>query len=406
MTRENQPYDRSDIRRLNAINILDTLKTGGPMSRAGIAARSGLTRATVSNIASDLIAASLIIETEYDGRGQGRPGLLMDLNPDCGCMVGLEIDLDRLVVVLANAGMQELWRDERRFESGAARLEVLEEAARLVQRALQRGRRRGLDCLGVCVAWAGLVDRERGELAYGPTFGWKHVPLKADWEKRFGVPVAVENEAHAAAIGAYHFGPTRREGNLIYASLGVGLAAGVFVDGVLLRGSRGYAGQVGHMPFADNGVTCDCGKQGCWLTEVGLPAVRRKLTAAGVRLPRGAGGGRGWVDAVCEMAAKGDPAVQQVITEFGWQMGRGLAQLVQTFNPSVVITGGHAGRLLVLAEPAMRRALAEHALPHMAQPLELLVSISGEDHLRGCLATVLDRLLTDPAIGKQGSQPA
>jgi len=101
-----QRYDRNDIRRLNAVSVLDTLRANGPISRAQIAATVGLTRATVSNIVAELLKASLVSETEYDEGKAGRPGLLLNLNPNSGFMIAVDIDLDRISVVLANVGQR------------------------------------------------------------------------------------------------------------------------------------------------------------------------------------------------------------------------------------------------------------------------------------------------------------
>jgi predicted NBD/HSP70 family sugar kinase len=395
-----QKYDRSDIRRLNAVSVLNQLRANGALSRANIAAALGLTRATVSNIVTDLLAVSLLRETKYVEGRAGRPGLLLELNPDCGCMIALAIDLDRISLVVTNAGQDVLWREEVQSEVAVGADATVSIAVRLVEQALECGRQRGLDCLGISVAWAGLVNHSDGELAYGPTSGWSHIPLKADWESRFGVPVAVENEAHAGAIGVHHFGERPGVKNLIYLSVGVGLAAGVFMDGVLVRGKQGFAGQVGHTLFTHQGVDCSCGKRGCWVSEVGASAVVRKLAAAGVVVSDGASGdGVDWVESVAVRAREGDPLVLEVLDGVGRQLGNGLAGLVQTFNPSQVVVGGSLGRLMEFVEPAIREAMLAETLPYMANLLGLSVHGSGEDQLQGCLATVFDGLMKNPDIG-------
>ena len=391
-----QKYDRGDIRRLNAVSVLNQLRVHGTLSRANIATELGLTRATVSSIVADLITASLVLETEYAGGAAGRPGLLLELNPDCGCMIALEIDLDRISLLFTNAGQESLWRQAVQLEAEASADATLARAAELVEQALERGRRKDLPCLGISVAWAGLVNHSDGRLAYGPTSGWSQIPLKADWEARFKVPVTVENEAHAAAIGMHHFGPRPGVRNLIYLSLGVGLGAGVYVDGSLLRGKFGYSGQVGHTHFAENGITCSCGKQGCWVTEISLPALLRKLAAAGVELPRGNGSELDVLDALYQLAQAGDAPVLEVLNAVGRQIGEGAAALVQAFNPSQIIFGGRMGKLVKLVEPVVQSALLEHTLPYMAEALEIVVNQSDDDSLLGGLATVFDATMTNP----------
>lgn len=394
-----QRYDRGDIRQMNAVSVLNQLRLKGLLSRANIASELGLTRATVSSIVSDLLEVSLVREVEYSEGRAGRPGLLLALNPGYGCMVAVDFDLDRISLVLANMGRETLWRVSVPVDVSADSAAVLELAAELVEQALGRGLELGLKCVGVCVAMAGLVDHTNGVLVYGPTSGWGNVELRADWESRFGVSVAVENEAHAGAIGVHHFGERPGVKNLIYLSVGVGLAAGVFVDGVLVRGKQGFAGQVGHTLFAHDGVDCGCGKRGCWVAEIGASAVVRKLVDAGVEISKGSSGGVGWVELVADRARAGDPVVLSVLDGVGRQVGCGLARLVQAFNPSQVVVGGGLGRLMELVEPAIREAMLAETLPYMADSLGLSVHGSGEGQLQGCLATVFDGLMKNPNIG-------
>ncbi|TVP76299.1 MAG: ROK family transcriptional regulator [Puniceicoccaceae bacterium] len=393
-----QKYDRGDIRRLNAVSVLNQLRSNGAQSRAKIASALGLTRATVSNIVAELIAASIVHETEYVTGEAGRPGLLVRLNANYGCMLAVDLDLDRTTVVLANVGQEILWRESRPLSVGAPAQEGLRVVSELIERALEVGQAKHLNCFGICVACAGMVDRLLGQLAYGPTSHWEHVSLRDEWESRFGVPVYVENEAHAGATWGHHYGPRPGVQDLVYLSLGVGLAAGVFVDGVLLRGQQGFAGQVGHTFFADNYVRCSCGKHGCWVTEIGAIAVRRKLVEAGVAIPEDAGANGDWVEWVYERANKGDAAIMNVLQSVGVQLGSGAARLVQTFNPSVLIVGGRLGKLMSLVEPTIQEALFEQTLPIMAKSLQVVVSDSSDNHLMGGLATVFDVLMRNPKL--------
>ncbi|MDQ8187442.1 ROK family transcriptional regulator [Pelagicoccus sp. SDUM812002] len=389
-------YDRGDIRRLNAVSALKQLREHGPLSRAQIADKLGLTRATVSAIVADLISASLVSESEYEEGGVGRRGMLLDLNPSCGSMIAVELDIDRVVVVLANLGMKFLWRGEASLSAPVSADEGLRRAGALVENALRRGEELDLPCFGIGVAWAGLVKRATGELAYGPISGWQSVPIKGDWEARFGTPVYVENEAHAGAIAAHHLGMPRGVRDLIYLSLGVGLSSGVFVDGGLLRGSEGYAGQVGHTPFVAEGHLCGCGRKGCWVTEIGASGVLRKLRAEGVHLPDAADSSLDWIPGICEMAQAEDPRVLRVLAEEAKQIGEGLVQLVQVFNPSRVVLGGHLRDILALCEDQIRETLEQRVLYPMGKDVTVIVSASPEDQLKGCLATVFEAVMSNP----------
>ena len=176
----------------------------------------------------------------------------------------------------------------------------------------------------------------------------------------------------------------------------MGLAAGIFVEGVLLRGAEGYAGQVGHTRFIGNDVACACGKTGCWVTEVGAAGILRKLEDKGVKL----NAGEDWVEGVQQLISDLDPYTFEVLNEVGSQLGQGLARLVQSFNPSTIIVGGRLGRLLQSVEPAIRESLQAETLPHMAEALEIIISNSGDDPLIGCLATIFDDVMKNPPLGE------
>lgn len=396
-----QKYDRGDIREMNTINVLEALRTNGPLSRARIASRLGLTRATVSNIVSPLLESALIYETEFDDKGSGRPGMLLNLNPELGCMIAVEIDLDSVSLVLAKVGLEVIWKHREPVRVVDTLEGILSRAENMVRQALVRARRLKLRCFGICVAWAGLVNREDGRLEYGPTSGWRSVPLRANWERRFGVPIYVENEAHAGAIAAYHFGPRAGARNFIYLSVGVGLAAGIFVDGILLRGKRGFAGQVGHTFFEANGETCACGKQGCWVTEVGAKAVMRKLIDAGVQMPSSAGAGKDWIEWIAAKAASGDGRVLEVLSQVGRQLGYGAARIVEAFNPSTVIVGGRLARIMLPVEAEVRSTILAQTLPCMREELELFIGNESVDPLMGGLATVFDAIIKNPSLSNR-----
>lgn len=392
-----QRFDRSDIRQLNTISVLNQLRSKGALSRAQIASELGLTRATISKITLELLDASFLEETHFTEGGAGRPGMLLNLNGEYGCIVAVEIDLDRVSIVVADFRRSIFWREEKPLKVGVSAVESLEFIAGLIDEALAAGGARKLKCLGIGVAWAGLVAHEEGRLVYGPSSGWKDIGLKGLWEDRYSMPIYVENEANAAAIGCYYVNKRSEEFDLIYLSLGAGLAAGVISGGRLLRGRMGFAGQVGHVPFSNNGIDCSCGRKGCWVTEIGAAAVFRKLARRGITIQNDPLDEEDPLQQVFEKALNGDDRVRQVLVDVGRQLALGAAQLVQTFNPSTLLVGGRLGKLMKLVESEIGETLSALALPGMVEDFHFRVSDTGEDPLVGCLAIVHEAILSDPS---------
>ncbi len=391
-----QRFDRSDIRHLNTLSVINQLRQKRALSRAQIASELGLTRATVSKITLDLLDASFIEETHLDEGKTGRPGMLLSLNAAYGFIIAVEIDLDRVTIAVADFSRTIFWRDNHPLKSGASAGQSLRMIAAGIDSALAAGKGRGMECLGIAVAWAGLVAHDEGRLVYGPSSKWRNIRLKALWEERYNVPVFVENEANAAALCCHYTHQSTRTNNLIYLSLGGGLAAGIISEGRVLRGQKGFAGQIGHVPFSDNGITCSCGRKGCWVTEIGLAAIARKLTSRGI-MPLDPETFEDDVLALIGNSAKDAQAVRAVLIEVGQKLALGAAQLIHTFNPSTLVIGGRLGKLLKQVEKEIRESLDALALPGMLDDFNFMVSASGEDPLIGSLAIVHDAILSDPS---------
>ena len=272
--------DQLFVRRLNTSLVMDCLRTHGPLSRAGLSAAVGLNRSTVSSVINDLLEENFVREIGLQPSERGRPGMLLELNPDGGCAVGVEIGVDFLSVVLTDFIAQVLWRQRITSNPQDEQSAIIERAEGIVQEALEIGEGRGLRLLGIGLGVPGLVDIRQGNLVFAPNLRWRNVPFRQMWTRRFDLPIFVENEANAAALGEYYSGVARDVQNLIYLSAGIGLGGGIIIKGKLFRGSGGYAGEIGHMTVDPDGELCGCGKRGCWETVVGPRAIVRRVKEA------------------------------------------------------------------------------------------------------------------------------
>lgn len=399
--------DQVLVRKLNTSLIMECLRTSGPLSRAGLSAATGLNRSTVSSIVTDLLEKGLVREIglQFSTR-TGRPGMLLELNPDGGCAVGVEIGVDFISAVLTDFVARVLWRKRIPTNPEEGQDVIIGQAEEIVQEALAVGRGRGLPLLGIGLGVPGLVDIHEGTLVFAPNLRWCDVPLRQMWTQRFGLPVFVENEANAAALGEYYFGNARGVQNLIYLSAGVGLGGGIIIKGKLFRGSNGYAGEVGHMTVDPDGELCGCGKRGCWETLVGPRAIARRVRRA---LESGEQSSipsliendldRIDVSIVVQAAQAGDPVARTALEEVGTYLGIGISNLVNAFNPEMVVVGGVlslAGPFLV---PIIEETVQTHALPQPRKALTITTSAHGVDAcVMGAAALVLDEVLREPML--------
>lgn len=212
--------------------------------------------------------------------------------------------------------------------------------------------------LAVGVSIGGPLDAERGIVHSPPNLpGWDAVPLKDLLAERFKVPIHVEHDARAGALAEWLFGAGKGVDDLIYLTFGTGLGAGLIVDGRLVRGARGDAGEVGHWRMLRRGPQA-YGKTGSWealSSGAGLPRLARYLYPAA-----------GWpadltAETLIGQARTGDPRAARVIRVSADWLGRGIAQLVDLLNPEVVVLGSLAVRAGDLFLPTVRRVVAREA---------------------------------------------
>jgi glucokinase-like ROK family protein len=397
--------DQNWVRRKNRAIILETLRTSRTLSRAGLADATRLNPSTVSSIISELINENLVRETVLIQPAIGRPGRLVELNPLGGCSVGVEINVDYVMVILTDFTANILLRARRELRPADSQALALDRVERLIMQALVEGQSSGLRPLGIGVGLPGLVSFPKGELKLAPNLHWKNVPLQELWAEKFTLPVYVENEANVAALGEFYFGDAQGVENFVYLSAGIGLGGGVLINGKLFRGSSGYASEVGHMTIDPQGSLCSCGRRGCLETLAGPRAVVERVKKT---LQLGAQSslssvGNGQLtsltfDMVFDAAQAGDPVAVSALEDVGSALGIGVANLINIFNPERIILGGALSLASSILLPVVKRELQENSLEPSAENVQITVSALGADAcVMGAIALVLDEILRDPS---------
>ncbi len=400
------PADQAAVRKHNTATVMDVLRHHAPLSRAELAARIGLNRSTVSSIIYDLLQQGLICETELQTARMGRPGMLLTLNSHGGGAVGLEIGVDFISILLCDFLAQVLWRERIPTTPKDTQAVILERAANLISQALTMAATQHLRLLGLGVGLPGLVDLNEGQLIVAPNLRWRDVPLRMLWSQRFGLPIFVENEANAAALGEYYFGAAKDVKNFLYLSAGVGLGGGIILNGQLYRGSHGYAGEIGHMTLYPNGLQCGCGKIGCWETVVGPRALIRRvqhdIQNGANSLVRTLVSGNLeaiTVAAIVEAANAGDVTALAALDDVAHHLSVGIANLVNILNPSLVVLGGALNTASRFLLPTIEAAVKENVLGPAQDDLRIAPSAHGADAcVIGAVALVLDEILQSPGL--------
>ena len=397
--------DHVSLRRNNLSVVLRHVRESGPKSRARIAADTGLNKATVSSLVAELVERGLLREGPADStRALGRPGQLVELDGSGVCGIGAEINVDYIAVsALDLAGDTVI---ERRDPLDVAHLDpstTLDRVADLVREAVTATQARAGQLAGVTVAVPGLVQGDTGDLRLAPNLGWGEVQVIQEMRSRLGepsYPLHVDNEANLAALAAYsELRKNTPVQDLVLLTGAVGVGGGVVSNGHLLRGGRGYSGEVGHMPVAPPGRTCGCGRTGCWETVVSLSALLHKATDRDdpVRYPaldveqRLAG--------ITRRAEAGDARTLTALEEVGTWLGIGGAILVNILNPDVLVLGGYFAVLGPWLKEPLEKAIRDRVIAPDGGGCQVVRSDLGfAAAVRGGAQISLEQVLVDPTV--------
>ncbi len=396
--------DQLFVRKLNTRTVSECLRLYSPLSRAELAKRTGLYRSTISSIISELIDRGFVRETEIQSDLRiGRPGMLLEFNPQGGCAIGMDIGVDYISLILVDYTANILWRKRQVTVVDGPQLEIVTQAEEMISEALDISKNLSIPPMGIGVGLPGLVDTNQGKLIVAPNLHWNDLPIKKMWMDRFHLPVFVENESNNGAMGEFFYGAAHGKQDFIYLGTGIGLGGGIVVDGKLFKGSKGFAGEIGHTLLYKGGEHCGCGNNGCWETYVGPRYILRKIKQMlenGQRsvisdLVDGDFNNLD-MDVVIEAAKKWDRIALETLNEIGIHLGRGVSNLINTFNPELIVMGGALSPISPWLIPIMQESIQRNVLPPLLDNLNIVPSQLGQDsNVMGAVALVLDNVLRE-----------
>ena len=398
--------DQEKVRKVNKSLVLNTLRLHAPISRARVASITGLTRGTVSNIVNVLIEDGLVFEDKLQDSNIGRPSILLGLRPDGGAVIGVEIGVNFISVLLTNFVAETLWETRVQTALSQSQTEIINQAEKYIDQALYIAKENGLRPLGIGVGLPGLVNVRQGTLIIAPNLHWKNLPLRLMWNQRFHLPIYIDNEANLSALGEYYFGIARNVDNFIYLTSDIGLGGGIVIDGRLFRGGHGYGGEIGHIQRDPEGEQCGCGRTGCWETQVGPRAVLRRVKKEfetnhdQLLLDACSGDFNNLTfDLVVKFALNGDSICRQAIEEVAVNLGVGIADLVNIFNPDLIVLGGAFIQGKDILQSIIEKTIFSNALQPSTDNLQIKFSErSAEACVLGAVAVVLDDILREMVI--------
>ena len=252
--------------------------------------------------------------------------------------------------------------------------QILAVFSQMAEQLLQKSQFGWPDIVGVGVGVPGLLDQQTGIVIEAVNLGWDHVPLQEDLASMWTVPIIVENDANAAALGEMWNGAGKGASHLICLTLGTGIGGGVIINGDIYHGANGSAGEVGHITVKPRaGRMCNCGRKGCLETEASATAIvldaleQVKKMSTGPLKEEYDKTGMIKAKSVIHLAQLGDSICLKIITKVGCILGNTLAQMCYLLNPEVIVIGGgvaHAGKILF--DPLIQ-AFDKAILPRVAE---------------------------------------
>ena len=321
------------VRRWNLSSIFKLIRKRGPISRIELTKISGCSAGTASNHVRTLIEKGFVIETQKGISSGGRKPMQLMVNPNKAYIFSIEIEVNKIKMVLFDLELKVVTKNIIPITYKNDYRKTLEEVFFKIDKMMEEKNLELDNLLGIGVAVPGLIDKVKGILEFAPNLGWKDVHISEIFKDKYGLPVILNNEAKAAAIG-------ERESiypninNMVFVSINEGIGCGIFFNGGLYRGASGNAGEFGHIIIDTNGPVCHCGNRGCWealASENFIVNSYLKLPNSNKELTK---------KEIYQLGKNGDKKIIEIFKEAGRNIGIGLVNIINGLSPELLVIGG------------------------------------------------------------------
>lgn len=358
----------------------------GPIARIEVAQRTGLSQAAVTKSVNRLILRGLISTHEAEPVSTpGRPVQPISVIEDARFMIGVTVRVNEIfaVVTTVRAGIVH---SIHRPLSSIAVPDVVNAISDTVDALVEKLGPQADRIIGVGVAVSGDVDSAHGVVRHSPRLNWSQVDLRGELVKRLPFPVVVENDVRALAIAEEWFGIGVDTHSFAIVTIGAGIGCGLFVNGDVVEGAHGVAGELGHLPLASQDALCSCGRYGCVeavaSSDAILGSIRAMKNDSQLSMR----------DAV-ELARSGDADARVAFETAGSMIGLAIAAMVNLVGPGVVLVAGESVTNYDLFGTRLREAFEEHAFGAARECTIVTRTHTFEDWARGAAASVVRSML-------------
>jgi predicted NBD/HSP70 family sugar kinase len=374
------PPMASVTRQLSRRSVFEALLHRSPISRAHLAKVTGLSKQTTSEVIDAFERQGLVRPVGRTSGNVGRTAVLYELSPEGGHVLGIDLGA-RLTVALADiAGRVLAEADEPTDNRGGAW--ALDQIAQLADRLARDNHTHPSRIRSIVLATPGVVNPRNGAIEMAPNIsGLGHLNVVGLLSEKLGSPVAIENDINLALLGEIWHGCAQSVANVAFLALGTGVGLGLYVNGQLVRGENGAAGEIGYLPIGGDPLQAEAREQGCLEYQVGASGIVRRYRQAG-------GSDVDSVREVFERAQADDPLAVSVVDETARLTGLAAATVVATVDPQLIVLGGSVGARAEFADKVARVLL--RLAP---RPVEIRTSTLGKRAgVVGALSVALNQL--------------
>jgi predicted NBD/HSP70 family sugar kinase len=383
-----------------AAQVFQTLLTHGPLTRAQVGRRAGLSPGAVTKAITPLLDDGWIAEL---GRPSGtpvtgRPATLVAVRPERASFLGVKVTADELIGVLTDLTTKPITCRRSTLDSGDVD-SVVRAITRLIKRLMRAPRSpaaKGVHGLGLTIS--GDVDRRTGVVHRSPFLNWRGVPLAQLVETATGIPTIIENDVCALTVAEQWFGAGAGLPSFALITLGAGIGCGLSIGGRAVSGAHGVSGEVGHLPLGGTDRTCTCGNIGCVEAVASTDAIVEQVRQA-------TGDKRLSMRDAVRLAHAGNPAVREVFTHAAHALGLALASVANLIGPDRIIISGEVVASYELFADRSRQAFTAPAFGAAADCDLIVRPLPFEEWARGGAAVAAQHLFARPKPARKVSAP-
>nr|WP_285848035.1 MULTISPECIES: ROK family transcriptional regulator [unclassified Mesobacillus] len=374
-------WNQHVVKKNNKALVLSLIIEKETISRADIAGVTGLNKTTVSSLVNELLEEDLIYESGPGVSSGGRRPVILHFNKKAGYAIGIDIGVNYILAVLTDLKGQIIVEKSQNL-SRTSYSAIMNNVQTMIQSLMDAMPESRYGIVGIGVGVPGIVNKE-GSVLLAPNLGWTNIQLKDDLEKMFNVPIIIENEANAGAVGEQQFGAGQDYENILYVSAGIGIGVGIILNNELYQGKSGFSGEMGHMIIELNGKHCNCGSRGCWEAYASENAL---LEMAGESIDS--------LESLIELAQNGEKSAIDLFEKIGQYLGFGINNIINTFNPDQVIIGNRLAMVREWIEQPILTTIENHTLAFHQKETHLEFSKLGKySTALGVSAFVVDNFI-------------